>query len=302
MLQTTVARPVAYTGVGLHSGKDVQIKLQPAPVDSGIVFHVHTPTGIRRITPRPDAVCATALATTLSDGQTRVSTVEHALAALSGMGVDNVQVHVTGGEIPIMDGSAAELVALIERAGLRTQHMPRRVARVRRPLTVAGDGKAIHAWPHKGFYVDYTIDFPHAAIGRQRLALEINPHTFAERASARTFGFLQEVEYLHSKGLALGGSLNNAVVLDEHGVVNPEGLRCPDEFVRHKILDFVGDMAMLGLPLQGAFEVHCSGHQHNNAFLRRLLEDGDYLQILSLDCESGPSYTDASFPVMVVPA
>lgn len=302
MLQTTVARPVTYTGVGLHSGKDVQIKLQPAPTDSGIVFHVHTPAGIRRIAPRPEAVSATALATTLSDGKARVSTVEHVLAALSGMGVDNVQVHVTGGEIPIMDGSAAEVVKLVRQAGLRTQHALRQVARVRRSLTVAGDGKAIHAWPHNGFYVDYTIDFPHAAIGRQRLALEITPDTFAEIASARTFGFLQEVEYLHSKGLALGGSLNNAVVLDEQGVVNPEGLRCPDEFVRHKMLDFVGDMAMLGMPLQGAFEVHCSGHQHNNAFLRRLAEEEGYLETATPGREAVPVYETASFPAMVVPA
>lgn len=303
MLQTTVARSVTFTGVGLHSGKDVQIRLQPAPVDSGIVFHVHTPSGVRRITPRPGVVSATALATTLSDGKARVSTVEHLLAALNGMAVDNVQVHVFGGEVPIMDGSASQAAALLREAGRRAQHAFRRVARVRRPLSVAGDGKAIHAWPHAGFYVDYTIDFPHAAIGRQRLALEITPETFEQIAPARTFGFLQEVEYLHSRGLALGGSLGNAVVLDEQGVVNPEGLRCPDEFVRHKILDFVGDMAMLGMPLQGAFEVHCSGHQHNNAFLRRLDEEsGAYLEVVTPGREQTPVYEPRTFPAMVVPA
>lgn len=303
MLQTTVARSAAYTGVGLHSGRDVQIRLQPAPVDSGIVFHVHTPSGVRRIAPRPDVVGATALATTLSDGKAQVSTVEHLLAALNGLAVDNVQVHVFGGEVPIMDGSAAPVMGMLREAGLRVQHASRRVARVKRPLSVAGDGKAIHAWPHAGFYVDYTIDFPHAAIGRQRLALEITPDTFEQIASARTFGFLQEVEYLHSKGLALGGSLGNAVVLDEQGVVNPEGLRCPDEFVRHKILDFVGDMAMLGMPLEGAFEVHCSGHQHNNAFLRRLGEEGGaYLEEFTPGREHAPVYAPRSFPAMVVPA
>lgn len=303
MLQTTIARPVSYTGVGLHSGKDVRMRLQPAPADSGIVFHVHTSAGVRRVAPSPSAVSATALATTLSDGQARVSTVEHVLAALAGMAVDNVQVHVFGGEIPIMDGSAAPVAALLNEAGLRTQHAPRRVARVRRPLSVAGDGKAIHAWPHNGFYVDYTIDFPHASIGKQRLTLEITPDTFADIAFARTFGFLQEVEYLHGKGLALGGSLGNAVVLDEQGVVNPEGLRCPDEFVRHKMLDFVGDMAMLGMPLQGAFEVHCSGHQHNNAFLRRLAdESGAYLETSAPVRETAPAYETEAFPAMVVPA
>lgn len=303
MQQTTIARTVSYTGVGLHSGKDVQMRLQPAPADSGIVFHVHTPAGVRRIAPRPSAVSATALATTLSDGQACVSTVEHVLAALAGMAVDNVQIHVFGGEVPIMDGSAAPVTALLKEAGLRALRAPRRVAHVRRPLSVAGDGKAIHVWPHEGFYVDYTIDFPHASIGRQRLSLEITPDTFAEIAFARTFGFLQEVEYLHSKGLALGGSLGNAVVLDEQGVVNPEGLRCPDEFVRHKMLDFVGDMAMLGMPLQGAFEIHCSGHQLNNAFLRRLSgESGTYLEIASPMREPVSAYEGGAFPGVAVPA
>ncbi|MCH5276756.1 MAG: UDP-3-O-acyl-N-acetylglucosamine deacetylase [Desulfovibrionaceae bacterium] len=303
MPQTTIARAVSHTGVGLHSGRDVQMRLQPAPADSGIVFHVHTPSGVRRIAPCPSAVSATALATTLSDGEARVSTVEHVLAALAGMAVDNVQIHVFGGEIPIMDGSAAPVLDLLKKAGIRTLAAPRRVARVRRSLSVAGGGKAIHVWPHKGFYVDYTIDFPHAAIGRQRLCLDITPDSFARIARARTFGFLQEVEYLHSHGLALGGSLNNAVVLDEQGVVNPDGLRCPDEFVRHKMLDFVGDMAMLGLPLQGAFEVHCSGHQHNNAFLRRLSgERENYLEIVSEEDESEPVYEGGTFPAVAMPA
>ncbi len=280
MQQSTLVRPVSFTGVGLHSGKDVQLKLQPAPAGSGIAFYAHTPAGIKRIAPTPSAVSATALATTLSDGAASVSTVEHALAALRGMNVDNAQVHVIGGELPIMDGSAEPFVQLIRKAGLRALNAPRRTARIKRRFSVAGEGKAIHAWQHNGLYIDYTIDFPHPSIGKQRLALEITPETFPQIAGARTFGFMQEVEYLHSKGLALGGSLGNAVVLDEQGVVNPEGLRCPDEFVRHKIVDFVGDMAMLGLPLHGAFEVHCSGHHHNNVFLRRLAAEAAlYLDI-----------------------
>lgn len=305
MLQTTISRPVSYTGVGLHSGRDVQLKLQPAPANTGIVFHAHTSSGVRRLAPRPSAVSATALATTLSDGRTMISTVEHLLAALRGMGLDNVEAHVIGGEIPIMDGSAAPVVDMVREAGIRRQHAFRRVARIRRPLAVAGSGKAIHARPHNGFFVDYTIDFPHPTIGCQRLALEITPESFADIASARTFGFLQEVEYLHSHGLALGGSLGNAVVLDEQGVVNPEGLRCPDEFVRHKILDFVGDMAMLGMPLQGAFEVHCSGHQHNNAFLRRLAEESACLEVVTLgpgEADREPEYGAGSFPALAMPA
>lgn len=272
MLQTTLSRPVSFVGIGLHSGKDVQLKLQPAFPDSGIVFCLHTPGGIRRIKPSPRAVSATALATTLSDGEARVSTVEHILAALAGMGVDNAQVHVVGGEMPIMDGSAAPLVELILQAGIRTQRAARRVACITRLMAVSGEGKSIRTWAHNGFFVDYTIDFPHKSIGRQRLALEITPETFADVAYARTFGFLKEVEYMHSQGKALGGSLDNAVVLDDNGVVNEGGLRSPDEFVRHKILDFMGDMAMFGMPLRGAFEVHCSGHHLNNVFLRQLEE------------------------------
>lgn len=296
MLQTTISRPTSFTGVGLHSGKDVQIKLQPAPVNTGIEFHAHTSAGVRRIGLRPSVVSATALATTLSDGKAHISTVEHVLAALRAMAIDNVEVHVIGGEMPIMDGSASQVVDMIHDAGVREQHLLRRVARLKRSLSVAGEGKAIHARPYNGFFVDYTIDFAHPFIGQQRLALEITPDTFASIASARTFGFLPEIEYLHSKGLALGGSLNNAVVLDEHGVVNPEGLRCPDEFVRHKILDFVGDMAMYGLPLQGAFEVHCSGHHHNNQFVRRLEEQAaTYLDVVELGRE--PKRADESMPV-----
>lgn len=304
MLQTTVARPVSFTGVGLHSGRDVQIKFQPAPVDSGIVFFAHTSSGVRRICPEPGAVTATALATTLSDGKASVSTVEHVLAALSGLQVDNVQVHVMGGEVPIMDGSAAQVVRMIRDAGVRAQYQERRVARISRPLSVAGEGKAIHARPHHGFYVDYTIDFPHKSIGRQRLALEITPESFMQIANARTFGFLQEVEYLHGKGLALGGSLGNAVVLDEDGIVNPEGLRCPDEFVRHKILDFMGDMAMFGIPLQGAFEVHCSGHHHNNMFLRRLQAEASYYLDIVREDEGAEEAEDSvmGMPALAMPA
>ena len=282
MPQTTLARPVSFTGIGLHSGKDVQIKLQPASINTGLTFFVHTSSGTQQIKPHPEAVSATALATTLSNGKVGVSTVEHILAALAGLEIDNVQVHVLGGEIPIMDGSALQAVQLINQAGTRTQLAPRWAARIKRPVSVAGEGKAIHARPYSGFMVNYTIDFPHEAIGKQSFSLEITPESFAEIAYARTFGFLQEVEYLHSKGLALGGSLANAVVLDDEGVINVEGLRSPDEFVRHKMLDFVGDMAMLGLPLKGAFDVHCSGHHHNNVFLRHLLDNDDlYLDIAS---------------------
>ncbi len=307
MYQHTLAHSTVYTGIGLHSGQDVRLKLTPGTVDSGIVFYLHTDQGVRCLRPSPEVVSATALATTLSlpeDKSFRVSTVEHLLAALRGLEFDNVQVHVYGAEIPILDGSAAYFMELLGKAGRRNQGAPRRVAKITRPFSVAGEGKAIHAWPHEGFFVDYTIEFAHPSIAKQRLALEITPETFAEIANARTFGFFQEVEYLHSKGLALGGSLNNAVVLDEQGVINPEGLRCPDEFVRHKILDFVGDLAMLGTPLLGAFEVHCSGHNHNNVFLRRLTTEAHCLEYCqTVRRRSRPAPVEEDFlPGMAIPA
>lgn len=283
MLQQTIMRPITYTGIGLHSGKEVELKLQPAGVNSGISFHIHTSNGIKVIKPKADVVLTTALATTLGKDNVQISTVEHLLAALMGLNIDNIECHVKGIEIPIMDGSALPITNLIKKTGIRSQYALRRVAKIKKPFSFAGDGKAIHARPYDGFYVDYTIDFNHPSIGKQRFTLEIMPETFHEIALARTFGFIKEVEYLHSKNLALGGSLQNAVVLDDNGVINQEGLRCPDEFVRHKMLDFVGDMAMLGMPLYGAFEVHCSGHDHNNKFLRTLETNQDeYLEFIEL--------------------
>ncbi len=275
MLQQTLMHAITYTGIGLHSGKDVEMKLLPAKIDAGISFHIHDKKEVSIIKSNPYVVSTTELATTLANEKTHVSTVEHLLAALLALGIDNVECHVFGKEIPIMDGSALPITNLIKKAGIRSQYALRKVAKITRPFLFEANGKTINARPYDGFYVDYTIDFPHKAIGVQRLALEITPESFDEIASARTFGFMKEVEYLHSKNLALGGSLANAIVVDEEGILNPEGLRFDNEFVRHKILDFVGDMAMFGMPLQGAFEVRCSGHQHNNAFLREIYDHKD---------------------------
>lgn len=283
MLQQTLMHAINYTGIGLHSGKDVEMKLLPAKVDAGISFHIHSKKDVQIIKPNPYVVMTTELATTLGNEKTHVSTVEHLLAALFGLGIDNVECHIYGKEIPIMDGSALPITNLIKKAGIRSQYALRKAAKIARPVLFEANGKTINARPYDGFYVDYTINFPHKAIGEQRFALEITPETFDEIASARTFGFMKEVEYLHSKNLALGGSLANAIVVDDDGVMNPEGLRFANEFVRHKILDFVGDMAMFGMPLQGAFEVRCSGHQHNNLFLRELYEHKDkYLRFEEL--------------------
>ncbi|WP_320170415.1 UDP-3-O-acyl-N-acetylglucosamine deacetylase [Maridesulfovibrio sp.] len=280
MLQTTIHNTVRCKGIGLHSGKQVEIVLRPAAENTGILFSIHTGSGSSFISPNPDLVVATGLATTLGNGQDAVSTVEHLLAALRGMGIDNIHVEVRGNELPIMDGSAGPFVYLLRQAGVRRLSKERKVFAVKKSINFEQDGKYVRAFPHDGFAVDYTIDFEHPQIGRQTLSLEITPEVFMEElAKARTFGFLKEVEYLHANGLALGGSLDNAVVLDEYGVINEGGLRFADEFVRHKILDFVGDMAVMDMPLHGRFEVYASGHALNNSFLRYLHANAeDYLE------------------------
>jgi UDP-3-O-[3-hydroxymyristoyl] N-acetylglucosamine deacetylase len=284
MQQQTIKHPVQCSGVGLHSGKMVNMALRPAEENSGINFYVFTPEGSQRIAPTPANVIATGLATTIGTAQASISTVEHLMAAIFGLGIDNLRIDVYGGELPIMDGSAAPFVMLLNGAGIKKQDAARRVLRIAKPLNYASGEKSIYAEPYAGFFVDYTIEFSHPLIGVQNLALEITPRTFSELARARTFGFFKEVEYLYARGLALGGSLDNSVVLDEHGVLNSEGLRFSDEFVRHKILDFVGDMAMINSPLQGRFTVRCSGHALNNQFLRVLYENRDiYLEEIILN-------------------
>jgi len=274
MLQTTIHKSVRCTGIGLHSGKQVELVLRPATEDTGILFSLRNGTGSTFLTPTPSHVVGTGLATVLGDGRESVATVEHLLSAVSGMGIDNIHIEVTGKELPIMDGSAASFVYLLKQAGTRKLNKPRQVMAVSKAVDFEQDGKYIKARPYDGYRVDYTIEFAHPLIGTQRMELEITPENFSkEIAKARTFGFLKEVDYLHANGLALGGSLDNAVVLDEYGVLNAEGLRFKDEFVRHKLLDFVGDMAVLGSSIQGHFEVFASGHAMNNAFLRHLDEN-----------------------------
>lgn len=285
MNQTTIQKSVYCSGIGLHSGKVIRLGLHPAYENTGIVFQVNLPNSPKgelpkRLSLEPAAVITTELATTLgeldADGNPKagvsVSTIEHLLAAVRALRIDNLIAEVDGFEVPVLDGSAAPYLRLFKEAGIEEQQATRHALRISRTVQIEDGNKSIIARPHDGFFVDYSIDFPHPAIGKQRLALEITPKTFSAIANARTFGFLAQVEAMRERGLALGGSLENAVVLDNSGVVNPEGLRCPDEFVRHKMLDFVGDMAMLGLPLEGHFTVNCSGHGLNNQFLRMLTQ------------------------------
>lgn len=276
MYQKTIEKSVSCSGIGLHSGRKVALRFLPAPEDKGIVFALAAESGTRFIYPSPDNVRATGLATTIANDGLQISTVEHVLAAIRGLGIDNLLVEVQGGEVPIMDGSAASFVWLLRNAGIKTQKKPKIVYALRREVFLENDGRWIRAKPASNFQVSYTIEFAHPRIGRQYLDFKVKSGDFERVLSrARTFGFMRDVEMLQQNGLALGGSLDNAVVLDEFEVVNPGGFRFDDEPVRHKILDFMGDMALMKFPLRADFQVYCSGHALNNEFLRYLYSNMD---------------------------
>jgi UDP-3-O-[3-hydroxymyristoyl] N-acetylglucosamine deacetylase len=273
--QTTLARAVHCSGIGLHSGTAVNMTLRPAPEDSGVTFVRADLEGeARRIPVSPTAVSDTMLGTTVSNPWGgRVLTIEHLMSAFAGLGVDNVEVVLDAEEIPILDGSAAGFVVLLESAGLRRQSRPRRHIRIRRPVVVEDGEKRAVLMPSGLCEFEFEIDFAATVIGRQRFGLRLTPDSFkSEIARARTFGFLADVDALRAMGLALGGSLENAIVIDRDRVLNPGGLRFPDEFVRHKLLDAMGDLYVLGMPVIGRYSAVRSGHALNNALTRALLE------------------------------
>jgi UDP-3-O-[3-hydroxymyristoyl] N-acetylglucosamine deacetylase len=268
-MQQTIAEKVSCTGTGLHSGAPVNLTLQPARAGSGIVF-VRTDLGDPvEIPARAGFVSSTALATTLGNGGGTVGTVEHLLAALYGLGIDNVRAEVDGPELPVMDGSSAPFVYLLRSAGIFPQREPRRVLRLLRRIEVVDGMRRIAVEPASDLRVSYAVDFEHPAIRRQELSLAIDADRFEREVSAaRTFGFLREVQQLWDAGFAQGGSLENTVVLDDEKVVNPDGVRWADEFVRHKILDLLGDLAIIGMPIHGHVHVERGGH----ALHQRLVE------------------------------
>ena len=274
MGQRTIAEKVSCTGIGLHTGAPVQMTLLPARVGTGVVFaRTDLPEAVE-IPARCRHVRSTQLATSLGAEGASVGTVEHLLAALYGLGVDNLRVEVDGPELPVMDGSAAPFAYLIRSAGVFDQQVPRPRLRVRRPLEVRrGDGVA-RIEPFAGFAVRYAVEFSHPAIGRQELEWRAAGAERFERelSTARTFGFLRDVEELRRAGFARGASLENTVVIGESRVLNPEGLRWPDEFVRHKMLDLLGDLALLGVPIQGRVCVSRGGHALHRALVQALQE------------------------------
>ena len=274
--QQTIARTASCAGIGLHSGARTKLTIRPAEVGQGVRF-VRTDVKDRDPVVRADALCvsSTQLGTNLTNGAgVQVATVEHFLAACSGMGVDNLVAELDGPEAPIMDGSAAPFVALIAGAGLMAQPAPRRRLKILKPVEVRDGRKLARLAPGEGFAIRVAIDFPAKAIGKQTIAFLLQPGAFArDVAFARTFGFAAEVEKLRSMGLARGGSLDNAIVVDGDTILNPDGLQVPDEFVRHKLLDVIGDLYLAGGPIEGVYDGDQTGHALNNRLLRALFAD-----------------------------
>jgi UDP-3-O-[3-hydroxymyristoyl] N-acetylglucosamine deacetylase len=273
MYQSTIAEKISCTGIGLHSGEPVQLTLSPARAGSGVVFvRTDLPTAIE-IPARPESVTATQYATTLGRGEATVGTVEHLLAAVYSLGIDNLRIEVDGPEVPVMDGSSASFVFLLRAAGIFQQPAARARLRVQRPLEIRDGERSIRIEPARELRISYAIDYLHPAIGRQTLRdVVVDGESFEQEiCRARTFGFLHEVQTLWQLGLARGGNLDNTIVLDEERVLNRDGVRFPDEFVRHKVLDLIGDLALLGMPLEGHVYVERGGHALHQRLLSELL-------------------------------
>jgi UDP-3-O-[3-hydroxymyristoyl] N-acetylglucosamine deacetylase len=274
--QRSLKSLIRATGVGLHSGVKVTLVLRPAPVDAGIVFTRVDLSPPVELKADPFAVGDTRMASCLERDGVKLGTVEHLMSALAGLGIDNLYVDVDAAEIPIMDGSAAPFVFLLRSAGIEEQGAAKRFLRVLKPVEVREGDKWARLDPYEGFRLSFSILFNHPAVDQSGTRVDIDfadDSYIRDIARARTFGFTQDVEALRDQGLALGGSLDNAIVMDEYRVLNAEGLRVPDEFVRHKVLDAVGDLYLAGHPLLAAFSAHKSGHAMNNRLLRALLED-----------------------------
>jgi UDP-3-O-[3-hydroxymyristoyl] N-acetylglucosamine deacetylase len=292
--QRSLKNMIRATGVGLHTGQKVYLTLRPAAPDTGIVFRrMDLPQPVE-IPAEPYAVGDTRLSSCLDKGGVRVSTVEHLMSALAGLGVDNVYVDVSAPEVPIMDGSAGPFVFLLQSAGIEEQNAPKKFIRILRPVEIGDGDKWVRFEPHNGFKLDLSIDFNHPVFDRSRQSVSVDFSTTSyikEVSRARTFGFMQDVETMRSQGLALGGSLDNAIVMDEYRVLNSDGLRYDDEFVKHKVLDAIGDLYLLGHPLIGAFSGHKSGHALNNQLLRKLLEDRQAWEYVTFDrAEDAPPF------------
>ncbi len=287
--QHTLKNIIRATGVGLHSGEKVYLTLKPAPVNTGIVFVRTDLNPVVEIHGNAKAVGSTNFATALCQDDVRVSTVEHLLSAMAGLGVDNAYVEVSASEIPLMDGSASPFVFLIQSAGLEVQNAPKKFIRVKKAIRVDDGDKFASLEPHSCFRLSFTIDFQHPAIGEdvQSTSFNFSTTTFVKEISrARTFGFMKDLEYFKNNNLARGANMDNAIVLDDYRVLNDEGLRYRDELVRHKVLDAIGDLYLLGHSLIGEYKAYKSGHSLNNQLVLALLENQDAWEYVTFEDEA----------------
>ena len=286
--QRTLKNAIRATGVGLHTGQKIYLTLLPAPVDAGILFRRVDLDPVVEIEAKAENVGDTTLSTTLMNGDVRVSTVEHLLSAMAGLGIDNAIVEVSAPEVPIMDGSAGPFVFLIQSAGIQEQPAAKKFIRIKKPVTVQDGDKIASFLPFEGFKVTFSIDFDHPVFQGRTLetSVDFSSTSFVKEVSrARTFGFMHEIEYLRSKGLAKGGSIDNAIVVDDYRILNEDGLRYEDEFVKHKVLDAIGDLYLLGNSLIGEFKAHKSGHGLNNKSLRQLIAQTDAWEVVTFEDE-----------------
>ncbi|MCV6622545.1 MAG: UDP-3-O-acyl-N-acetylglucosamine deacetylase [Cellvibrionaceae bacterium] len=287
--QRTLKNAIRATGVGLHTGEKIFLTLLPAAIDTGIVFRRVDLDPVVEIEAKAENVGDTTLSTTLVKDNVRVSTVEHLLSAMAGLGIDNAIVEVSAAEVPIMDGSAGPFVFLLQSAGVAEQEAAKKFIRIKRPVTVTEGDKTASFLPFDGFKVSFSIDFDHPVFKGHTLdaSVDFSSTSFVKEVSrARTFGFMHEIEYLRSKGLAKGGSVDNAIVVDEYRILNEDGLRYEDEFVKHKVLDAIGDLYLLGNSLIGEFKAHKSGHALNNKSLRQLMEQEDAWEVVTFEDET----------------
>ncbi|MGY6518289.1 MAG: UDP-3-O-acyl-N-acetylglucosamine deacetylase [Lysobacteraceae bacterium] len=287
--QRTLRNVIRATGVGIHSGEKVFMTLRPAAPDAGVIFRrvdLPQPVEIRACA---ENVGDTSMSTTLTEGDVRVATVEHLLSAIAGLGIDNCYVDLTAPEVPIMDGSAGPYVFLLQSAGIEEQAKPKKFIRIKKPVIVEDGDKWARFEPFEGFKVGFEIDFKHPVFQRSSTRAEVDFSTTSfvkEVSRARTFGFMKDIEMLRERNLVLGGSMDNAIVLDDYRVLNEDGLRYEDEFVKHKILDAIGDLYLLGHSLIGAFHGYKSGHQLNNMLLRKLIATTDAWEEVTFEDEA----------------
>ncbi|WP_345992344.1 UDP-3-O-acyl-N-acetylglucosamine deacetylase [Sulfurimonas sp. HSL-1716] len=292
MYQTTIKKPVSLVGIGLHRGNPVNLTLEPLEAGNGIVF-VRKDVGVS-IPLIPENVVDTKMATVIGKDGYSISTIEHLLSAIYAYGIDNLKVVVDSDEVPVMDGSSASFCMLLDEAGIAEQELPKRIMIIKKDVEIKEGDKYVKLSPSKNLKYDFTIKFAHPVIENQAYVLEFSKENYKkEVARARTFGFLHEVQYLRSKGLALGGSLENAIVLDEKKVLNPEGLRFSDEFVRHKILDAIGDMSLIGMNFIGNYEALAGSHDLNHKLTMELLKDPQNYEIVDIVGATEKEYAKA---------